>query len=71
MVLDAAQTSGVKVMFSSEVVDIDVDTPSVRLANGNTITADLIVGADGVNSIVRTKAIDDAPLEFGPFSNFS
>ena len=71
MTLEAALASGVKVLFNSEVIDIDGDAPLVRLADGRSISADLIVGADGVNSIVRTKAIDDAPIEYGPFSNFS
>ena len=71
MVLDAALVSGAKVMFDCEVIDVDEETPSVRLADGRIIKTDLIVGADGVNSIVRTKAIDDAPLKYGTFSNFS
>lgn len=71
MVLDAAMAAGAQVEFGSEVLDVDESIPSVTLANGRTIMADLIVGADGVHSIVRTKAFDDAPLKYGPFSNFS
>lgn len=47
-----AERLGVEVIVNSEVVSADADG-SLKLANGEVRTADLIVGADGVGSKVR------------------
>ena len=49
---------GVRVDFNTEVVAVHqgtdkVPNPSVSLANGEVITADFLIGADGPRSIVR------------------
>ena len=42
---------GVIVNLSSRVVSYDVDGPSISLENGPTISADLIVAADGIYGV--------------------
>jgi 2-polyprenyl-6-methoxyphenol hydroxylase-like FAD-dependent oxidoreductase len=49
---DAARARGVEIRTGSEVVSAR-ETGEIRLADGTTRTADLVVGADGVNSKVR------------------
>jgi salicylate hydroxylase len=41
---------GVTVNLASKVVSYDVDKPSISLENGSTVSADLIVAADGTVS---------------------
>jgi len=38
---------GVEIKLDSRVVDYDDETPSITLHNGETLTADLIIGVDG------------------------
>lgn len=40
------------------------DRASLRFTNGTTITADLVIGADGINSVVRTQLFSDAEPVF-------
>ena len=47
----------VKIRLGSTVVAVDPETPSVTLASGEVVTADLIIGADGVKSIVQTTVL--------------
>ncbi|KAJ5198680.1 uncharacterized protein N7498_007797 [Penicillium cinerascens] len=44
---------GVAVNLASKVVLYDVEGPSLSLENGSSVSADLIVAADGVNSTAR------------------
>lgn len=59
--LDEAERRGVEVRRGAGVIDVagDVRGPTVTLADGEQVRADLVVGADGVHSRVRT-AIDPA-----------
>ncbi|KAF4628394.1 hypothetical protein G7Y89_g9754 [Cudoniella acicularis] len=50
----AAEDRGVKIVFDSEVDEIDSEKPPVHLKNGKTMGADLIVGADVICSVCRT-----------------
>lgn len=74
MILQITLDSGVPIEYSAEVTGIDDEstTTSVKLANGRELQADLIVGADGLNSIVREKIVGEPsnPV-YGAFSNFS
>jgi len=46
-----------------EVVD-GGDRATLRFANGETATADLVIGADGIRSVVREQLFSDAPPVF-------
>ncbi|UNI22749.1 Salicylate 1-monooxygenase [Purpureocillium takamizusanense] len=45
---------GVKFMFGCEVEDLDFDKTVARLSNGDVVHGDVIVGCDGVKSVVRS-----------------
>jgi 2-polyprenyl-6-methoxyphenol hydroxylase-like FAD-dependent oxidoreductase len=44
---DAAKEAGATILFSSPVDAVNADTSEVIFNNGNSLGADLIVGADG------------------------
>ncbi|EON98870.1 putative fad binding domain-containing protein [Phaeoacremonium minimum UCRPA7] len=53
---------GADIRVSSKVVDVDFESGAVILEKGHRLTADLVVGADGLNSITRRKfVVTDAP----------
>ncbi len=70
---DTAVARGIEVRHDARVVDVDatVDAVRARLADGSTLTADVLVGADGVRSTVR-RAIDPdaAPARYVGLTNF-
>lgn len=43
-----AVAAGAEVLFGKHVIDVDEATPAVKLEDGSIISADLIVGADGM-----------------------
>ncbi|KAJ7067388.1 FAD/NAD(P)-binding domain-containing protein [Mycena amicta] len=47
----------VELCLGSKVVSCDPDAGTITLENGETATADLVVGADGVHSIVRSSIL--------------
>ncbi|KAJ5819414.1 hypothetical protein N7474_005005 [Penicillium riverlandense] len=47
------------VLWGSDVVNVDVDTGDVSLADGTTLSSDLVIGADGVKSIVRPLVVGE------------
>jgi salicylate hydroxylase len=55
---EAAIAAGAEVRLGVSVVSVDGngDSPHVKLATGETLMADVVVGADGCSSIVQ-KAI--------------
>lgn len=46
----------------SKVVSVDVEVPSLTLEDGSTQFGDLVIGADGVHSKLRTAIAKDCPL---------
>ena len=60
---DAARAAGVEVRRGAEVASIEDHGDGVRvgLADGTTVDADVLLGADGVHSAVRRLAFPDAP----------
>ncbi|MFE1439666.1 FAD-dependent monooxygenase [Streptomyces sp. NPDC058739] len=43
----------------------DADRARLHLSDGTTVTADLVVGADGIRSVVREEIADDEPRHSG------
>ncbi|KAJ5645810.1 hypothetical protein N7490_002182 [Penicillium lividum] len=60
ILLDEAVRLGAFLRLGAEVKDISIEEPTVILADGTMITADVIIGADGQMSSVR-KAVLGAP----------
>ena len=60
---DAAKASGAEILLGETVDRIEEVDGGVEatLTNGSTGTYDLVVGADGINSLVRRTVIPDAP----------
>ncbi|KAJ0419705.1 hypothetical protein BJY00DRAFT_324237 [Aspergillus carlsbadensis] len=48
------------VRWSSEVVSVDVEEGILLLASGEEIKADVLIGADGIKSVVRPYVVGDA-----------
>ncbi|CAE6429983.1 unnamed protein product [Rhizoctonia solani] len=57
MLYELAEQAGVTVRLGSTVASIDPLMPSLTLCNGEIIHCDLIVGADGVKSIIREVVV--------------
>lgn len=57
MLHSVAIASGVEVCFKAQVTNVDPSAASVTLLNGDTIKADLIIGADGFQSVVRETVL--------------
>jgi kynurenine 3-monooxygenase len=50
----AEQTDGVQLEFNRQLADVDLDGRRIHFADGGTSDFDLLVGADGAGSVVRT-----------------
>ena len=64
----AAEASGAKIIFGTETVRVDVDRCTVILSDGRELSAEVIIGADGMKSTVRksipaTAHVEPLPLE--------
>lgn len=51
-----------KLGYKAESITDNGDTATVTFTNGESITADIVVGADGIRSQVRTLFSDDQPV---------
>lgn len=56
--LDAAEAAGASVRFDVDISSIDVRQAALALADGETIDADMLIGADGGGSQVREAMVD-------------
>jgi salicylate hydroxylase len=63
----ASRCDGVDLRLGSRVVSVDHDVPSVTLASSETISADVVVGADGIHSVVRNSAFGRQSTRFSGF----
>ncbi|EIW57924.1 FAD/NAD-P-binding domain-containing protein [Trametes versicolor FP-101664 SS1] len=54
---DAATRAGARVRFNAEVVSIDPEEREIELTTGETLTGDVIVGADGEQGPSRTAVL--------------
>ncbi|MEB3371441.1 FAD-dependent oxidoreductase [Saccharopolyspora mangrovi] len=52
---------GAEFRHGHRAVDADVEQPAVTLADGSTVEGDVLVGADGANSLVRGRINPDGP----------
>ena len=57
----------ITIRLNSRVVDLDPSAPSVTLASGEVVKADLVIGADGLHSRVRDTVVGrkDNPVPTG------
>ena len=62
----------IELRVNSGVVSYDQDGGSVtaNLASGDTVTGELLVGADGLHSTVRAKLVDDGPPRISGHSTY-
>jgi 2-polyprenyl-6-methoxyphenol hydroxylase-like FAD-dependent oxidoreductase len=60
---DRAEQAGTSIKYGRQLTDVQTtaDGVTARFANGDTLEADLLVGADGVHSTVRTLLDPGAP----------
>ncbi|TDL17810.1 FAD/NAD(P)-binding domain-containing protein [Rickenella mellea] len=63
----ATKQESVTVRLNSTVVGVDPELPSVTLASGEVVKGDLVIGADGLKSIVRNIVIGhpECPIATG------
>lgn len=54
----AALENGCEIRVKSRVTSVDESVPSITLKSGETLKADIIVGADGIKSVVRSHALE-------------
>ncbi|KAI5236970.1 hypothetical protein E4T42_09305 [Aureobasidium subglaciale] len=47
------------ILWGCEVIDLNVESGLVKLADGREFESDLVVGADGIKSLVRLKVVGD------------
>jgi 2-polyprenyl-6-methoxyphenol hydroxylase-like FAD-dependent oxidoreductase len=67
MIRDIALREGVDIRYNSEVDSFDKDTVTVKLKNGQTLSADFVVCADGPDSIERHHITEE---EAPPFTTY-
>lgn len=53
----AALESGAEIRTASKVASVDAEAGKITLASGDELKADLIIGADGIRSAVRTAVL--------------
>ncbi|EIW83389.1 FAD/NAD(P)-binding domain-containing protein [Coniophora puteana RWD-64-598 SS2] len=65
MIYNAAIKAGANIHFGKRVVNVQTDSerPCVTLSDRSILQADLIIGADGPNSVVRRILFGDGPVK--------
>ncbi|UZJ55767.1 hypothetical protein CBS101457_005087 [Exobasidium rhododendri] len=53
------KTTHADVVFSQEVAKVDVEAGTLTTVDGKTFSGDLIIGAEGVRSVVRSSIVDN------------
>lgn len=56
---NAAQDAGVQIKLTSRVASVSSDPPTLTLEDGTSLTADLIIGADGIRSGIRASILGE------------
>lgn len=62
----ATVNRGAEIRLGSQVTSVDAEAGRVTISSGEMFTADAIIGADGIHSVVRKHVVPDAP-EPSPF----
>jgi salicylate hydroxylase len=62
----ALSLENVKLRVNAPVIDVQFDRPAVVLSDGTVIGADVVLGADGIKSVVREKLLDDSSVKAYP-----
>ena len=71
ILIDLTEASGVRIDFDANVVDVDLAKPCVVLASGERIFTDMVVGADGYQSIVRERMVGEREEpRIGPYTGY-
>lgn len=60
----AGKLDGVRLFLGTKVRGVDPDRGAVHLADGSAPTFDLVVGADGIHSVVRTALFGEQSTRF-------
>lgn len=63
MLYDLACQEGAQIRFNTDVTAIDSHAISVTLASGEVLHSDVVVGADGPGSLVRSVVVGEHPEE--------
>ena len=72
MLYEIAVESGARVEFDSNVVSVNPESPSITLSSGEEIKADIVLGADGGESVVRSILPGEREIsKVGPFSVYT
>ncbi|EAU86707.2 hypothetical protein CC1G_06468 [Coprinopsis cinerea okayama7 len=66
LLFKAASDIGVNFLFNTEVTSADTHSVTVSLRNGDVLKADVIVGADGYDSVIRAAISGPADDGFNP-----
>jgi 2-polyprenyl-6-methoxyphenol hydroxylase-like FAD-dependent oxidoreductase len=59
-----ATAHGIQINLSSPVENVDPETATITLANGEKFSGDVVIGADGIHSAIRKFIVPDTPLPF-------
>lgn len=70
VLLEQAHDLGVEVRVGQRVAHVEIGEHGVaaRSVSGEELTGDLLIGADGVHSFVRTAILDDGPARYAGFA---
>ncbi|MCJ1402817.1 hypothetical protein MMC11_006038 [Xylographa trunciseda] len=66
VLFEKTETLGVRTRFGTQISDIEPSRPSIKLADGEQIDCDLIIGADGLHSMCRELIPGQAQQPFFP-----
>jgi 2-polyprenyl-6-methoxyphenol hydroxylase-like FAD-dependent oxidoreductase len=61
--VDLVKSHGIEVRYGAQIVHVDPQRPSVHLSSGDVEVGDLVIGADGYKSQIRTL-VSGEELEF-------
>jgi len=54
-VVSLAKDKGCEFLFGQQIIDLDIKRNTIFTKSGNSLSAKIIIGADGVNSVIRKK----------------